>query len=114
MIWASPPEDRPYSDPLYDPFWAEAQELGMPLSLHSNTGMGPESQAMRAMGRELKSLRAAVLQHVRRDRPPVPRGPRRDGAGLQRPTRGEDLRGRPGRLDLRQRRGAGHPDAAHR
>ncbi len=56
MIWASPPEHRPYSDPLYDPFWAAAQDLGMPLSLHSITGMGPESQAMRAMGRELKSL----------------------------------------------------------
>ena len=56
MIWASPPEDRPYSDPLYDPFWAEAQELGVPLSLHSITGMGPESQAMRAMGREVKPV----------------------------------------------------------
>ena len=56
MIWASPPDDRPYHDPLYDPFWAEAQELGMPLSLHSITGMGPESQAMRAMGREMKSV----------------------------------------------------------
>src|SRR5262249_20990540 len=56
MIWASPPEDRPYSDPLYDAFWAAAQDLGMPLSLHSITGMGPESQGMRAMGRELKSL----------------------------------------------------------
>jgi len=56
MIWASPPEDRPYSDSLYDPFWAAAQDLHMPLSLHSITGMGPESQGMRAMGRELKSL----------------------------------------------------------
>jgi len=56
MIWASPPEDRPYTDSLYDPFWAEAQELGMPLSLHSITGMGPESQAMRAMGREIKPV----------------------------------------------------------
>ena len=43
MIWASPPEDRPYS-PMYDPFWAEAQDLNMPLSLHSVTGMGPESR----------------------------------------------------------------------
>jgi predicted TIM-barrel fold metal-dependent hydrolase len=56
MIWASPPADRPYSDPLYDPFWMEAQELGIPLSLHSITGMGPESQAMRAMGREVKPV----------------------------------------------------------
>jgi predicted TIM-barrel fold metal-dependent hydrolase len=56
MIWASPPEDRPYSDFLYDPFWNEAQDLGIPLSLHSITGMGPESQAMRAMGREVKPV----------------------------------------------------------
>jgi predicted TIM-barrel fold metal-dependent hydrolase len=56
MIWASPPEDRPYSDPLYDPFWAAAQDLRMPLSLHAITGMGPESQATRAMGREIQRV----------------------------------------------------------
>jgi predicted TIM-barrel fold metal-dependent hydrolase len=56
MIWASPPEDRPYSAPLYDPFWAAAQDLNMPLSLHAITGMGPESQATRAMGREIQPI----------------------------------------------------------
>jgi predicted TIM-barrel fold metal-dependent hydrolase len=56
MIWASPPEDRPYSAPLYDPFWAAAQDLPMPLSLHAITGMGPESQATRAMGREIQPV----------------------------------------------------------
>jgi len=56
MIWASPPEERSYADPMYDPFWAEAQELGMPLSLHAVTGMGRESQALRVMGREVKPL----------------------------------------------------------
>ena len=56
MIWASPPEDRPYSDLLYDPFWAAAQDLNMPLSLHAITGMGPESQATRAMGREIQRM----------------------------------------------------------
>jgi predicted TIM-barrel fold metal-dependent hydrolase len=62
MIWASPPEDRSYGDSLYDPFWAAAQELGVPVSLHSVTGMGPESQGMRAMGREVKP----VDRYVRR------------------------------------------------
>src|SRR5215470_12036022 len=38
MIWAEPPGDRPYSHPDYDPFWAAAQELNMPLSLHILTG----------------------------------------------------------------------------
>ena len=43
MIWCSPPGDRPYSSPMYDPFWAEAQELNIPLGLHCATGVGPES-----------------------------------------------------------------------
>lgn len=44
MIWASPPVDRPYQDPSYDPVWAAAQALGMPLSLHIVSGMGEESR----------------------------------------------------------------------
>ena len=43
MVWCSPPEDRPYKSPMYDPFWAAAQDLNMPLSFHAITGMGPES-----------------------------------------------------------------------
>jgi len=45
MIWAEPPEDRPYNHPDYDPFWAAAQELNLPLSLHiltSRRGMGSD------------------------------------------------------------------------
>lgn len=38
MIWCSPPDDKPYTSEEYDPFWAEAQELGMPLSMHALTG----------------------------------------------------------------------------
>jgi predicted TIM-barrel fold metal-dependent hydrolase len=38
MIWAEAPSDRPYSHSDYDPFWAAAQELNMPLSLHILTG----------------------------------------------------------------------------
>jgi predicted TIM-barrel fold metal-dependent hydrolase len=56
MIWASPPEERSYADTVYDPFWAEAQELAIPLSLHAVTGMGRESQALRVMGREVKAV----------------------------------------------------------
>jgi predicted TIM-barrel fold metal-dependent hydrolase len=44
MIWCSPPADRPYSSSEYDPFWAAAEELRMPISLHAITGMGSESQ----------------------------------------------------------------------
>lgn len=38
MIWNSPPDGRPYSSPEYDPFWAAAQDLEMPVSLHALTG----------------------------------------------------------------------------
>ncbi len=34
MIWGAPPEDRPYFNNIYNPFWTAAQELNMPLSLH--------------------------------------------------------------------------------
>ena len=44
LIMCSPPEGQDYADSLYDPFWAEAQELGMPLSLHLGTGHGKESR----------------------------------------------------------------------
>jgi predicted TIM-barrel fold metal-dependent hydrolase len=54
MIWCSPPADQPYSSALYDPFWAAAQDLDMPVSLHAITGMeripweyGAEQRAMR-------------------------------------------------------------------
>lgn len=34
MIWADPPEDRPFFTRHYDKFWAAAAELDMPISLH--------------------------------------------------------------------------------
>ena len=34
MIWGAPPEDKPYSKAIYDPFWAVAQETSIPISLH--------------------------------------------------------------------------------
>ncbi|HEV7996299.1 MAG TPA: amidohydrolase family protein [Stellaceae bacterium] len=59
MIWCSPPEDRPYSSDLYDPFWGAAQELRMPVSLHAITGMGTESQ----WNWGERYMRATVLAH---------------------------------------------------
>lgn len=38
IIWASPPEELPFYSEDYDPFWAAAQELSMPLSLHEFAG----------------------------------------------------------------------------
>jgi predicted TIM-barrel fold metal-dependent hydrolase len=37
MIWGAPSPDKPYWHHMYDPFWAAAQELQMPLSLHLGT-----------------------------------------------------------------------------
>lgn len=38
MINAAPPGDVPYSDPHFDPVWAAAQDLALPVSLHILTG----------------------------------------------------------------------------
>lgn len=39
QIWAIPPDQLPhYNNPIYDPFWAAAQDLDVPISLHLNTG----------------------------------------------------------------------------
>src|SRR4029077_7273083 len=59
MIWCSPPEDQPYSSATYDPFWAAAQELKMPISLHAITGMGMESQ----WNWGERYMRSTVLSH---------------------------------------------------
>jgi predicted TIM-barrel fold metal-dependent hydrolase len=41
MIWGAPPRDKPYYLKDYDPFWAAAQELAIPISLHVVTGKRP-------------------------------------------------------------------------
>jgi len=38
LVWGSPPENKPYRHRDYDPFWAAAQDLNMPVSLHILTG----------------------------------------------------------------------------
>jgi len=37
MIAAVPPEGTEYSDALYDPFWSAAEDLGLPISIHTLT-----------------------------------------------------------------------------
>jgi predicted TIM-barrel fold metal-dependent hydrolase len=59
MIWCSPPAEQPYSSEVYDPFWATAQELRVPISLHAITGMGRESQWEFTE----RYMRATVLAH---------------------------------------------------
>ena len=42
MITVYPSEGRAYQSPEYEPFWAAAQDLNMPLSLHQGTNRGQE------------------------------------------------------------------------
>src|SRR5262245_18077960 len=58
MIMASPPEGRDYAEALYDPFWAAAQDLRMPLSLHTSTGHARESRY-----NVNRYMRAVTLRH---------------------------------------------------
>ena len=44
MISIYPPEGRSYNKPEYEPLWAAAQDLGMPLSLHVGTNRPGEGQ----------------------------------------------------------------------
>ena len=45
VITIYPPEDKAYDSPNYEPFWAAAQDLRMPLSLHISTNRpGPGQQ----------------------------------------------------------------------
>jgi predicted TIM-barrel fold metal-dependent hydrolase len=37
MIANVPPEGTEYSDALYDPFWAAAEDIGVPISIHTLT-----------------------------------------------------------------------------
>jgi len=40
MIWQSPHPDFPFASDHYDPFWKAAQDLEIPVSIHSLTGHG--------------------------------------------------------------------------
>ncbi len=46
MIALWPNEDSPYHHPRYDPMWAAAQELGMPVSLHIATERNPKDKTL--------------------------------------------------------------------
>ncbi len=43
LVWNSPPEGHSFSTTEYDTFWAAAQEMGIPITLHSIAGNDPEN-----------------------------------------------------------------------
>jgi predicted TIM-barrel fold metal-dependent hydrolase len=53
MICGAPTSDKPYHSRIYDPFWAAAQELDMPISLHLVTGRKVPKQRDSAAAREM-------------------------------------------------------------
>ena len=60
MITVYPPEDKAFDLPMYDPFWAAAQDLGMPLSLHIGTNRpGPGQEFV-----SLENMRPAFFANV--------------------------------------------------
>ena len=60
MITVYPPEERSYDSPEYEPLWAAAEDLQMPLSLHTGTTRVSPDQEFK--GR--KTLRPALTTSV--------------------------------------------------
>ena len=58
MITEYPVEDRRYDNPEYEPFWAAAQDLNMPLSLHTATRSEGPSRGSGATSVRVASGRA--------------------------------------------------------
>ncbi len=59
-ITVYPPEDKSYDLPMYEPFWAAAQDLGMPLSLHIGSNRPGPGQEFA----DLDAIRPAFLCNV--------------------------------------------------
>ena len=52
MIWQVPPADLPFHSEHYDPFWAAAQEMDAPISIHILTGHGYNKNMKKLQGVE--------------------------------------------------------------
>jgi predicted TIM-barrel fold metal-dependent hydrolase len=52
LIWQAPHPDLPFHSDHYDPFWAAAQDLEMPISLHILTGHNYSKGGLRPAGVE--------------------------------------------------------------
>ena len=60
MITIYPPEERSYDSPEYEPLWAAAQDLGIPLSLHISTNRpGPGQEFV-----SIESIKPAFFSNV--------------------------------------------------
>ena len=60
MIPVAPPPERPYDRPEYEPLWATAQDLRMPLSLHINSNRPGAGQVFE----QSDAMRPAFMSNV--------------------------------------------------
>ena len=60
MITVAPPEERSYDHAMYEPFWAAAQDLAMPISLHIDTNR----PAPHVVAESNRTSRAALLANA--------------------------------------------------
>jgi predicted TIM-barrel fold metal-dependent hydrolase len=58
MIWGEPPANRPYNSPEWDPLWAAASDLDLPLSLHVVTS----SEASHLFPEEPGAVAMSIVQ----------------------------------------------------
>jgi len=68
MIWQVPPEELAFGNRHYEKFWAAAQELDMPISMHVNTGapftLGSAAKWGRDPIKRFTTLVSVKLLHV--------------------------------------------------
>jgi predicted TIM-barrel fold metal-dependent hydrolase len=71
VIWQVPPPELPFTSDHYDPFWAAAQELQMPVSLHILSGHGysksrafGQSAGARGINQERNSVNQKLFQAI--------------------------------------------------
>ena len=65
-IWMVPPEDLPFTSDHYDRFWAAAQDLDVPVSMHINTGFAKYGARVRQADRRrdhVASLKRSASGH---------------------------------------------------
>ena len=56
--------DRPYSHPDYDPFWAAAQDYGVPLTMHIFTGTSLDGGMPRHWGTPGGTIKGYTMAHT--------------------------------------------------
>jgi predicted TIM-barrel fold metal-dependent hydrolase len=64
MVWGEPPADRPYPSPIYDPFWAAAQDLDVPVSLHVITEKNQSKDIKLAGGGAISSISMTAIHSI--------------------------------------------------